>query len=121
MARTDKTQTGILLKFFDKEYTKSLKKGEIYFSELNLYRSNSEVLTDAQEDIQEAKYVTYLDNKNEKLLFRNPKTGETGRIDFEKGSVKIELSEDDVANMFISSFVFLNYDKDFNIIGNGYA
>ncbi len=31
MARTDKTQIGILLKFFDKKYEESLKKGEIFF------------------------------------------------------------------------------------------
>lgn len=114
MARTDKTQIGILIKFFDKKYEESLKKGEIFFSELSLYRSNSDALTSAQADDQEAIHITQLDNKYEEIYFKNPKNGKLVKVDFEGGSVKLELPEADVSNMFISSFVFLNYDTDFD-------
>lgn len=115
MARMNKTETGILLKFFDKEYTESLEKGQIYFSKLSYFSSNSELLTDAQADGQEAKYTKVLDNKKNKLFFDDMKTEEySRRIHFEYASINLELPEADVANMFISSFVFLNYKTDLN-------
>lgn len=114
MTKTDKTQTGILLKFFDRQYEESLKKGEIFFSELSLYRSNSEILTSAQADDQEAVHITQLDNKSEEIYIQDTKTGKPIKVDFEGGNVKLELPEADVSNMFISSFVFLYYDTDFD-------
>lgn len=114
MSRLDKTQTGIILKFFDAEFKESLKRGEIYFSELSSFRSNSEMLTTAQADSQEAKHTTLLDDEKEQLFVKNPRTGDTVKIHFEKASINLELPTADVANMFISSFVFLKYDTDFD-------
>lgn len=105
-----------LIKFFDEQYKNEVVEGYIHFSPLNKFTCELEGLTEAQADSLEGKSIDAFDREKEVLLMRIHGTGKQIKIDYQSASVTKKLSNPELC--YISSFVILNYDTDFDEDGH---
>lgn len=114
----EKEVTYLVIKFVNTDNIESLENEGIFFPALSQFIHNDGSLTDAQVDSQEGRHTTILDKEKEIIKIGSFETNNFVEFPFDSAEINLQLPEEEVGKMFISSFTLLNSATDFEPVGD---